>query len=185
MISSLSSGIVYEKILRFVFCHFHYLPLLFLLVFFKALPWWLFFGPRRVLGTVLVPLARAEKWRLERTTCAADRLRMVKRWEAPGQPFPTVLRELCKIFLGLRWDIHEMPRWKYSWRMWISNSFFRHSLLQFEKFVFYRRSINSSTINNDNSLLPSSIFRFVLSSHYYKSLLCYTIWYYFTLWYTT
>lgn len=45
------------------------------LVFFKASPRWLFFGPRRVLGTVLVPLARAEKWRLERTTCAARQIK--------------------------------------------------------------------------------------------------------------
>lgn len=45
------------------------------LAFFKASPRWLFFGPRRVLGTVLVPLARAEKWRLERTTCAARQIK--------------------------------------------------------------------------------------------------------------
>lgn len=45
------------------------------LAFFKALPRWLFFGPKRVLGTVLLPLARAEKWRLERTTCAARQIK--------------------------------------------------------------------------------------------------------------
>lgn len=45
------------------------------LTFFEASLWRLFFRPDRVLGTVLEALARAEKCRLERATCAARQIK--------------------------------------------------------------------------------------------------------------
>jgi len=106
------------------------------LAFFKASPWWLFFSLRRVLGTVLMPLARAEKWRLERAL--QDRLRMVKRWEAPGQPSPTALRARAH-----PWIMQNFLRFsmRYSWNATLKmhatgvnqQQFLLASLLQSEK----------------------------------------------------